>query len=71
VSFGAQDTEEGSVPQCSVSVPSRFLVLHSRDHMAADSEILGWSAPPGSRAHEDLGLAFPFSRHSYFEEERD
>jgi hypothetical protein len=52
-------------------VPSRFLVLHSRDHMAADSEILGWSAPPGSRTQEDLGLAFPFSRHSYFEEERD
>jgi hypothetical protein len=46
-------------------------VLHSRDYMAADSEILGWSAPPGSRAHEDLGLAFPFSRHSYSEKERD
>jgi hypothetical protein len=34
-------------------------VLHSRDYMAADSEILGWSAPLESRAHEDLGLAFP------------
>jgi hypothetical protein len=39
--------------------------------MAADSEILGWSAPSGSGAHEDLGLTFPFSRHSYSEEERD
>jgi hypothetical protein len=39
--------------------------------MAVDSEVLGWSAPPGSRTHEDLGLAFPFSCHSYFEEERD
>jgi hypothetical protein len=28
--------------------------------MATDLEILGWSAPLGSRAHEDLGLAFPF-----------
>jgi hypothetical protein len=71
VSFGAQDTEEGSVPQCIVCVPSQFLVLHPRDHMAADSEILGWSAPPGSRAHEDLGSAFSFSCHSHFEEERD
>jgi hypothetical protein len=39
--------------------------------MTVDSEILGWSAPPGSRAHKDLGLAFPFSRHSCSEKERD
>jgi hypothetical protein len=39
--------------------------------MVADLEILGWSAPSGSGAHEDLGLALPFSRHSYSEKERD
>jgi hypothetical protein len=47
VSFGKQDTEAGFVPQCSLYVPQRFLVLHSRDHMAIDSKILGKSAPSG------------------------
>jgi hypothetical protein len=46
-------------------------VLHSLDYMEADSKILGWSAPSGSRAHEDLGFAFPFSHHSHSEKERD
>jgi hypothetical protein len=40
-------------------------VLHSRDHMETDSQILGRGAPSSSGAHEDLGFAFPFSHHSH------
>jgi hypothetical protein len=65
VSFGTQDIEEGHVSQCPLLVPQRFLVLHSRDHMETDSQILGRSAPLSSGAHEDLGFAFPFSHHSH------
>jgi hypothetical protein len=71
VSFGTQDTEVGLVPQCPLCIPQRFLVLHSRDHLASDSEILGRSAPSGGWAHEDLGFAFPFSHHSHPEKEKD
>jgi hypothetical protein len=39
--------------------------------METDSEILERSAPSSSEAHEDLGIAFPVSHHSYFEKERD
>jgi hypothetical protein len=65
VSFGTQDIEAGQVPQCPLLVPQRFLVLLSRDHMEADLQILGMSAPSSSGAHEDLGFAFPFSHHSH------
>jgi hypothetical protein len=71
VSFGTQDSEEGYVSQCPLLIPQRFLVLHSRDHMETDSKILGRSASPSSGAHEDLGIAFPFSHHSHSEKERD
>jgi hypothetical protein len=46
-------------------------MIHSRDHMETDSKILGRSAPSSSGAHEDLGIAFPFSHHSHSEKESD
>jgi hypothetical protein len=46
--LGHKTTKAGLVPQFSLRIPQRFLVLYSRDHMAIDSEILGRSAPSGS-----------------------
>jgi hypothetical protein len=71
VSFGTQDTEARHISQCPIFVPQRLLVLHSRDHVEANLQILGRSAPSSSGAHKNLGFAFPFSHHSHALEEGD
>jgi hypothetical protein len=69
VSLGTQDIETGHVSQCPIFVPQGLLVLHSRDHLEADIQILGGSAPPSSKYYEELGIAFPISHHSHAEKE--